>query len=49
MAVRLGLLSLEQVVATIVEAVEHPPASMRIVGVPEMRAGGRPPRIADPA
>jgi uncharacterized protein YbjT (DUF2867 family) len=38
---RLGLVTLEQMVAALVYAVEHPPARTRIVEVPEIRAAGR--------
>jgi uncharacterized protein YbjT (DUF2867 family) len=38
---RLGLVTLEQMVAALVHAVEHPPARTRIVEVPEIRAAGR--------
>jgi uncharacterized protein YbjT (DUF2867 family) len=36
---RLGLVTLQQMVDTLVDAVEHPPAASRIVEVPEIRAG----------
>jgi uncharacterized protein YbjT (DUF2867 family) len=35
---RLGLVTLQQIVDTLVDAVEHPPATSRIVEVPEIRA-----------
>ena len=38
MATRLGLVTLEQVVAALVHAVENPPRDTRIVTVPEIRA-----------
>jgi uncharacterized protein YbjT (DUF2867 family) len=34
---RLGLVTLGQMVAALVHAVEHPPEATRIVGVPEIR------------
>jgi uncharacterized protein YbjT (DUF2867 family) len=40
---RLGLVTLEQMVDTLVWAVENPPAGTRIIGVPEIRNGGIPP------
>jgi uncharacterized protein YbjT (DUF2867 family) len=46
MAMRLGLIWLEQIVAAIVEAVEHPASSCRILGVAEMRALHSTPRAA---
>jgi hypothetical protein len=36
-ALRLGLVSLPQMVRTLVHAVENPPASHRIIEVPEIR------------
>lgn len=39
---RLGLVTLGQFVRALVRAVEDPPADMRIVGVPEIRATGVP-------
>jgi uncharacterized protein YbjT (DUF2867 family) len=36
MATRLGLVTLEEMVRTLVSAVEHPPAELRIVEVPEI-------------
>jgi uncharacterized protein YbjT (DUF2867 family) len=39
---RLGLVTLEQMVDTIVWAVENPPAGTRSTGVPEIRNGGIP-------
>ena len=36
MALRLGLVALPEMTAAIVDAVEHPPESLRIVGVPEI-------------
>ena len=36
MALRLGLVALEEMVTAIVQAVEHPPEAERIVGVPEI-------------
>jgi uncharacterized protein YbjT (DUF2867 family) len=38
MALRLGLVRLEQIVAALVHAVAHPPSGIRILGVPEIRA-----------
>jgi uncharacterized protein YbjT (DUF2867 family) len=38
MALRLGLVRLEQIVAVLVHAVEHPPSGVRAIGVPEIRA-----------
>jgi uncharacterized protein YbjT (DUF2867 family) len=46
MALRLGLIRLEQIVAAIVEAVEHPASSCRILGVAEMRTLHSTPRTA---
>jgi hypothetical protein len=34
---RLGLVTIDQIVAALVEAVENPPDRDRIVGVPEIR------------
>ena len=34
---RLGLVTLQQIVDTLVDAVEHPPGTSRIVEVPEIR------------
>jgi uncharacterized protein YbjT (DUF2867 family) len=39
-AMRLGLVTLRQMVGAIAAAVEHPPAKKRIVEVPEIREGG---------
>jgi len=36
---RLGLVTLEQMVATLLAAIESPPEGVRILGVPEIRAG----------
>ena len=36
MALRLGLVALEEMTATLVHAVEHPPEGERIIGVPEI-------------
>jgi uncharacterized protein YbjT (DUF2867 family) len=36
MALRLGLVALPEMTAALVDAVEHPPESIRIVGVPEI-------------
>jgi len=36
---RLGLVTIDQMLEALVEAVEHPPAGIRIVEVPELRAG----------
>jgi uncharacterized protein YbjT (DUF2867 family) len=38
---RLGLVTLPQMVATLVHAVEHPPARERLIEVPEIRATGK--------
>jgi uncharacterized protein YbjT (DUF2867 family) len=46
MALRLGLIRLEQIVSALVEAVEHPAATCRILGVAEMRALHGTPRAA---
>jgi len=43
MALRLGLVALPEMTAALVDAVEHPPESVRIIGVPEIaraRLGG---------
>jgi len=40
-AQRLGLVTLEAMVAAIVEAIEHPPERTRIVEVPEIRRAGK--------
>lgn len=49
-ATRLGLVTLEQMVATLVPSVEAPPpAGTRIVEVPEIAAGGRLPHPAERA
>jgi uncharacterized protein YbjT (DUF2867 family) len=40
-ASRLGLVTLRQMIAAIAAAVENPPAGVRIMGVPEIRKGGR--------
>jgi uncharacterized protein YbjT (DUF2867 family) len=40
MATRLGLVTLDEIVGTLVHAVEHPPRDTRIVTVPEIRAHG---------
>jgi uncharacterized protein YbjT (DUF2867 family) len=37
---RLGLVTLPQMVASLVQAVENPPAGIRVVEVPEIRRGG---------
>src|SRR6266542_871519 len=37
-ALRLGLVTLDQMVAAIVDAIEHPPPQARVVEVPEIRA-----------
>ena len=37
-ALRLGLVTLEQMVTALASAVEHPPERLRIWGVPEFRA-----------
>jgi len=37
---RLGLVTLPQMIAALVHAVEHPPTGERIVTVPEIKAGG---------
>jgi hypothetical protein len=39
---RLGLVTLEQMVDTLVWAVENPPAGTRIIDIPEIRNGGIP-------
>jgi uncharacterized protein YbjT (DUF2867 family) len=36
MALRLGLVTLQEMTATLVDAVEHPPQTERIIGVPEI-------------
>jgi len=36
MALRLGLVALPEMTAALVEAVEHPPESVRVIGVPEI-------------
>jgi uncharacterized protein YbjT (DUF2867 family) len=38
MALRLGLVTLEQLVGALVHAVEHPPAELRVINVPDIRA-----------
>lgn len=38
MAARLGLVTLDELVAVLVNAVEHPPRAVRIVDVPQIRA-----------
>ena len=38
-AMRLGLVTLEQLVAALVRAVEHPPQDVRVLNVPDIRAG----------
>jgi uncharacterized protein YbjT (DUF2867 family) len=40
MALRLGLVALEEVVATLVQAVEHPPETRRIIDVQEIAQAG---------
>ena len=40
----LGLVTIEQMVRTIVHAIEHPPANVRVVTVPEIRSGAGVPR-----
>jgi uncharacterized protein YbjT (DUF2867 family) len=37
MALRLGLVTIDDIVATLVRAVEHPPQSVLAIGVPEIR------------
>ena len=37
MALRLGLVAIDEMTATLVNAVENPPQTRRIVGVPAMR------------
>ena len=37
-ATRLGLVTLEQLVAALVHAVEHPPRDVRVLNVPDIRA-----------
>jgi len=39
-AQRLGLVTLEQMVCTLVHAIEHPPTSVRVVDVPHIRTCG---------
>jgi uncharacterized protein YbjT (DUF2867 family) len=41
-ALRLGLVTLDQLILTMVEAVEAPPQGVRVVGVPEIRSAGMP-------
>lgn len=38
MATRLGLVTLEQMVASLVHAIEHPPSGVRVLNVPDIRA-----------
>lgn len=40
-AFRLGLISLAEMTAALVEAVEHPPQARRVIGVPEIARGTR--------
>jgi hypothetical protein len=42
-ALRLGLVTLDQLILALVEAVESPVHGTRIVGVPEIRVAGLPP------
>jgi len=44
-AERLGLVSHDQMIRALVEAVEHPPRGVRIVEVPEIRSGLRPAEV----
>jgi hypothetical protein len=37
---RLGLVTLEQMIGTLVQAVEQPPSGVRILEVPDIRRGG---------
>jgi nucleoside-diphosphate-sugar epimerase len=37
-AVRLGLVSIDDMIAALVHAVEHPPAAVRVMNVPDIRA-----------
>jgi uncharacterized protein YbjT (DUF2867 family) len=37
-ALRIGLVTLRQIVAAIVHAIEHPPADVRVLNVPDIRA-----------
>jgi uncharacterized protein YbjT (DUF2867 family) len=41
---RLGLVTIEQMVGTLADAVEHPAQGIRILGVPEIRRAGNPAR-----
>jgi uncharacterized protein YbjT (DUF2867 family) len=41
-ALRLGLVTREQMVTTLVHAVEHPPQDVRVIEVPDIRRGGVP-------
>jgi uncharacterized protein YbjT (DUF2867 family) len=45
-AMRLGLVTIQQMVATLAAAVENPAEGVRIVGVPEIRRGGAAPHDA---
>ena len=47
MALRLGLVTLPEMTAALVDAVEHPPESLRVIGVPEI-ARSRLPQAAAP-
>jgi uncharacterized protein YbjT (DUF2867 family) len=40
MALRLGLVALPEMTAALVDAVEHPPERIRIIGVPEIARAG---------
>lgn len=49
MALRLGLVALDEMIAALIDAVEHPPARERVIGVPEIaRARMRQPPAAAP-
>jgi len=41
-ALRLGLVTIHQMLGTLLWAVEHPPESMRIIEVPEIKSIGGP-------
>jgi len=47
-AKRLGLVTIDQMITTLVAAVENPPAAgtIRVWGVPDIRASGRRPGLA---
>jgi uncharacterized protein YbjT (DUF2867 family) len=40
-ALRLGLVTLQEMLASLIRAVEHPPESVRVIEVPEIRAIGK--------